>query len=199
MLDVFLDYLETQGYSSNTLRSYRNNLTMFKDIDLGQVKLKDLEVLLSDNLNTAATQQAAFKAFFGWLYEQGYIKINPAEGLKVPRPKNDPVAITYDDYKAIMDTINKLPLTPKTFFLLLNDTALTPNQILSLSIEEALSYPDAHELISVQKKDPLFTNAQNKKASYNWAYYWWQQVLKSSGVQHRYAMYQLKHSDYKTP
>jgi hypothetical protein len=197
LLNLFILYLEEQGCSKNTIRSYAYILKVFRNQDIKDIKLKDLELLLSDNLKTAAVQQAAFKKYFGWLYKQGHITLNPAEGLLVPRAEYSREPITPEDKEAIMNAIYNLPLMPRAFFLMLEKTEMTPAELLELNTDSPL--PDIsciNKLCPREIKGPLFTTARNRRATYDWAYYWWSKVLKHSGV--KYNMYQLKYPCLKT-
>lgn len=196
MLKQFISYLEEQGCSKNTIRCYVHILKVFQDQDIKNIKLKDLEMLLSDNLSTAAIQQAAFKKYFGWLHKQGYIALNPTEGLLVPRAEYNREPISPEDKEIIMDAIEKLPAMPRAFFVMLEKTNLTPTELLELNTDSPLPKIPCVESLRSSKKAPLFTTTRNRRATYDWAYYWWRKVLKYSGV--KYTMYQLKYPHSKT-
>lgn len=192
MLKLFISYLEEQGCSKNTIRCYAHILKVFQNQDIKNIKLKDLEMLLPDNLNTAAIQQAAFKKYFGWLHEQGYITFNPAEGLIVSKPEHTRTPIAPKDKEVITKAIYDLPPIPQAFFVMLEKSEMTPAELLELDTDSPL--PDIsciNKLCSIQPEGPLFTTARNRRATYDWAYYWWRKVLKNSGV--KYNMYQLKY------
>jgi hypothetical protein len=142
LLKQFISYLEEQGCSKNTIRCYVHILKVFQDQDIKNIKLKDLEMLLSDNLSTAAIQQAAFKKYFGWLHKQGYIALNPTEGLLVPRAEYNREPISPEDKEIIMDAIEKLPAMPRASSRDLFLSSAVIKQILLSIVPQYNIYPD---------------------------------------------------------
>ncbi|HBK69301.1 MAG TPA: hypothetical protein DDZ91_11720 [Firmicutes bacterium] len=218
LINDFLTDFAMRGYSFNTIKSYRQTLNVLEHIDPNTVTSSELMILLSNNrkISTVSARQAAIRTFFKWLKDNGVIKYNPAEGLGSIRQKKIlPQPIPENDLKIILEYAKELYLIPRTYFYVLLDLRLGVNEGLSLDINNIcwekgqeriqinnkgakkalplnwnmLCTSNLKRLCQSQKSGPLFTTARKKRATYDWAYYWWSKLMKECSM--RYAIHQL--------
>lgn len=138
-INAFISDLNSNGYSENTVRTYRYALNKIARLDLQEVKLVDLIGALSENWdpNTVAARQAAVKSFFKWLYEKQVIEFNIAEGLGAVRLKEVTTKpIPQKDIGRITEAIRTLPAAPGAYFFALLDLGLQANETLRLDVED---------------------------------------------------------------
>lgn len=216
-INAYLHNLTESGYSNNTIKAYWYALIQFKNLNIEEIKTADLmEILCSkySSLNSIATRQATVKSFFKWLHDNEVIKINPAEGLgSVQKKESKPMPIPNKYIENIFKNIDKIPLTPKTFFYLLAELGIRIEEVLLLDVKDICwkencviidngnipfsscmnCYSLLKELSSCRKSGPLFITARNNRATYDWAYYWWKRVLKLAGLE-GYTINQLRYS-----
>ena len=101
-LKLYLNILELEGYSKNTIKVYKNVLsklffTLNKNIS--EITINDIRNYLSDykqkngiSNKTLSNYQHYISAYFKWLYKEGYLDKNPCENLhpiKVPKRIKD--------------------------------------------------------------------------------------------------------------
>src|SRR5512134_2987056 len=104
----FLRYLEVQRDASpHTLRAYRTDLDDFsafvKKDDPAEIEMIDVRAFVARQIKdggsktTAGRRLASVRAFFKFLYREGYIKANPAKLVTTPKaPKLLPKFLSVD-------------------------------------------------------------------------------------------------------
>jgi site-specific recombinase XerD len=110
--------LRADGYSDNTLRSYRRALRSFAEwlaVDHRDVGVPDVRrdhvrgwvvhVRDTTSSGTARSHFAGVRHFFRWCVDEAETELDPTEGIKTPRP-NDPTTPVLD-----VDEIRKLLAT----------------------------------------------------------------------------------------
>ncbi len=215
MIEDFLIELKNKGYSPNTIKAYRHSLAILRDYDYCTMSTADLMVAFAHNWkpNTVAARQAAIRSFFEWLYQKGLINYNPVLALgSVGGEKKPAITIPKKDIDKIFTVINNISLEPKTLFWLLWDTGWQIKQVLLIDVEDIClegasavitikggqvslsndTYTFLNRLCQQQIKGPLFTSIRGKRASYYWAYYWWEKVMAEADL--NYTLCQFKKS-----
>lgn len=126
-LEVFLHFLEkNRGYSSNTVRSYRNDLTSFmqylEKLDISSPfdrkvtttilrRFIALQSALGLDAKSLARKTAALRSFYRWAKRNGYIDQNPAAALATPKlPVRIPSFLTEREVEEFFDSFK--PETP---------------------------------------------------------------------------------------
>ncbi len=223
LTNEFLTDLARRGYSFNTIKSYRFAIKALEGIDVASASSSDLMRALSQDRDssTVAARQAAIKSFFRWLYNNGKIAVNPAEGLGTVRQKDAlPRPIPKSDLSRIMNEAKKMPLSPRVFIFLLYDLGLRASEALSLDVDD-ISWAKGQEVVLVRngkgnkqriaplswempcinilkrlclerKNGPLFITARKERATYDWAYYWWSKIMQQLNIE--YTLHQLRHT-----
>jgi len=151
-LREFLNYLYVErGLAQNTIDSYRRDLEKFTVFlknqgfyDLKNIKRESIvNYLFSLNQEgraaaTVARHTAAIKAFFKFLFQEGYLKENPAADLE--RPKQDkklPKFLTLEEVDKLLDgpvLATPAGIRDKAMLELLYATGLRVSELVNLGI-----------------------------------------------------------------
>ncbi len=221
LVNDFLNDLTRRGYSRNTIRSYGYALKNL-DCDIENATTADIMQALSQDwkTSTAAARQAAIKSFFGWLQDTERIKHNPTDGIgNIRLPDSLPRPIPETDLEKIFLKVKTYPLIPRTYFFLLRDIGCRATEGISLDVED-ISWEKGQESIRIkgkgnrerivpfdwtmdcaqhlkrlcnqQKTGPLFVSQRKERASYFWAYYWWDKTMTACDMD--YTIHQLRHT-----
>jgi len=129
-IEDFLSFVQVErGYSENTIKSYRKDLSQFlqfvkadkpKEIDRDRVK-NYLEHLYDEGYSVSSAERklACLKSFFHYLLREGKIEIDPTGDIKLPKKaKRLPKALS------ISETIKLISSPRKKTFIALRDAAL---------------------------------------------------------------------------
>jgi integrase/recombinase XerD len=157
-MDIFIrEYLATlkleRNLSENTVASYKNDLSslvnFLKDdgVDDPSVitsqKLVDFFGLLTKlglSSRSSARYYSSIKGFFGYLFSNGYIKINPMEKLSAPKlSKNLPNVLNINEIEAILsspDTSKKLGLRDKALLETFYACGLRVSELINLKVSD---------------------------------------------------------------
>jgi site-specific recombinase XerD len=127
IIDNFLVYLKAElNYSENTIRNYRIDIVQFFNIlsennrIVTEETLKSLDkedmrnylaTLINMGLATGSRKRklASIRTFFGYLAEEGFVKINPAIQVKSPKlEKRLPKAIDKTELIEALDKIENI-------------------------------------------------------------------------------------------
>lgn len=85
---------------------------------------------------TRAQKLAIYKSAFRWWRAQGWMTVNPTEGLSRPSLPNDRTQVhTHDDIAALWER-EDVPLREKTLWRMLYETAARAEEILTLNVED---------------------------------------------------------------
>lgn len=112
LIENFLRYLLIdKGYSKNTISSYRQDLDRFsiyfknksiKDID--NFNLKEYIKSLNMNEKSISRTISCLKSFYKFLIIEKIVKINPTDGLYMPKVKKSlPNVLSIDDVTRLLD------------------------------------------------------------------------------------------------
>lgn len=157
-MDVFIrEYLASlrleRNLSENTISSYKNDLSsllnFLKDSginDPSEIKpklLNDFFVLLTKlglSSRSSARYYSSLKGFFGYLFSNGYIEINPMEKISAPKvSKGLPNVLNFSEIEAILsqpDTSKKLGLRDKAFLETFYACGLRVSELINLKISD---------------------------------------------------------------
>lgn len=155
-IDAFLDYLAGQRQlASLTLTAYRRDLlelaallarqdaqATFAAVDPFQIR-KFAAQLHAQGLSarSIARKLSAWRGFFAWLAEQGWISANPVDGIKAPkRSKTLPKALSADDAVRLVaseqagDTQSATQRCNHAMFELLYSSGLRVSELVGLDL-----------------------------------------------------------------
>ncbi len=139
--------------SSNTEISYQRDLNKFYEhlnrLDLDDISAVDQEVLLDyiDSLkqigrapSTISRNIASLKAYFNFLWKNGYCETNPAVGIKAPKiEKKVPEILTIKEIDALLkQPAQKTPkeLRDKSMLELLYATGMRVTELITLKVDD---------------------------------------------------------------
>ena len=152
-INNYLNDMYRQGYSPNTIKSYKYALSTLQDYDIKEINTLDLMSIIGKEwtTNTAVSRQSMIKSFFKWLYEKGEIIYNPAEELgKIEKEQMQEIIINRSEVEEIFIVINDLPIAPQTFLYMMYDTGLPIDDMLSLNVENIKINQDSYILTPQQ-------------------------------------------------
>ncbi|NLT96523.1 MAG: site-specific tyrosine recombinase XerD [Clostridia bacterium] len=151
-LEEFLNYLFVEkGLASNTVDSYRRDLKSFFDFLINTNKKSVQDVSRDDIVNylsflktkakaaaTIARHTAALKAFFKFLYQEGYLPENIAEDIKRPKQQQKlPLFLTFEEVDKLLDSpVLNTPggIRDKAMLEVLYATGMRVSELLNLNL-----------------------------------------------------------------
>ena len=154
-LSAFLDYLsQEQGYSSNTIAAYRNDLgqliSFLEELDTpvarwNEVNDRLIQAFVSDLRNreyassTVARKVAALKSFFHYLHDERIVRDDPTLELDSPKVKKRlPKSLTEEEIDQLLTAPPKdgtpKALRDKALLTMLYATGMRVTEVVSLSI-----------------------------------------------------------------
>ena len=153
----FIRELRIRGYSRRTLDAYLFDIEKFNEylnislgLDLGSIRVDaiDTQVIrgwMDDRLTsgnstrTMARKLATIKSLFRFLYDQNFVRENPADKLKLPRiRKNPPSALSQDEIRQLIkapDPEGKNYLMERALLTIIYSCGLRVSEAASLRIE----------------------------------------------------------------
>ncbi len=146
----FLRYLEVERVVSvHTLRAYERDLADFNDHCKAapeEIDMVDIRGFISDQMMggrskaTVARRLATLRSFFGYLYQEGQVKINYAKLVPSPKAaKHLPNFLSVDDAFDLVQTpegIGLLPVRDRALLELLYSSGLRVSEAAGLNIED---------------------------------------------------------------
>jgi len=152
-IEGFVQYLNSRDVSPHTLKSYKKDIEQFiiflKDMEienLNQVKPLHIRSFLGTMINrgyspdSIARKSSSIRTFFRYLTRMGYIKSNPAAGIKSPkRRKKSPSFLSERQMEELFDSIE--PKTPlemrnRAILELLYGTGLRASELVGLDVDD---------------------------------------------------------------
>ncbi|MGE4357558.1 MAG: tyrosine recombinase XerC [Candidatus Omnitrophota bacterium] len=149
-IEKFLNYLKIEkNYSEHTLINYTIDLryfsSFFKDKSIEEINHLDVRRFLAElkarNLSkkTVARRVSCLRSFFKFLVREGYIKSNPALGIRAPKlDKKLPLFLTVDEVtKLIESTDNDLSgLRDRAVMETIYSTGMRISELVGLDVED---------------------------------------------------------------
>jgi integrase/recombinase XerC len=146
----FLRYLEVErNVSEHTIRAYAKDLKIFAEhcnVKAEEIELLDVRSFVSEQIRegmaktTAARRLATVRSFLGYLYAEGYIKINYAKLVPTPKtPKHLPNFLSVDDTFGLVEKpegIGLLPVRDRAILELLYSSGLRVSEISGLNVDD---------------------------------------------------------------
>ena len=142
-----------RNLSENTIASYKNDLTSLINF-LNDSGIKDPSEITSKNLSnffvllsklglssrSSARYYSSVKGLFGYLFSNGYIKINPMEKISAPKvSKNLPGVLNINEIEKILsgpDISKKLGLRDKALLETFYACGLRVSELINLKISD---------------------------------------------------------------
>jgi integrase/recombinase XerC len=146
----YLNYLEAEkGVSEHTLRAYTRDLNDFAascSQEPANIDILDIRCFLSEQItagkakSTVSRRLATLRSFFRYLYQEGYVKINPAKLVPSPRtPKHLPSFLDVDDAFGLVmspEGMGVLPVRDRAILELLYSSGLRVSEAAALTVED---------------------------------------------------------------
>lgn len=151
LIDRYLEFMRVQkNASKHTLRAYRNDLEEFvqysgisrpDEIDMIDIRGFIADRIMSGRAKTTASRKlATLRSFLRYLYEEGYIRANPARLVSSPkRPKPLPKFLSVDDAFNLVQSpegIGHLPVRDRAILELLYASGLRVSEVEALKVED---------------------------------------------------------------
>lgn len=149
-IQKFLKYLEIErNVSVHTLRAYERDLKDFSEYCHSKpedINMIDIRGFISGEINkgkaktTVSRKLATLRSFFGYLYQEGYVKINQAKLVSSPKtPMHLPNFLSVDDAFNLVQTpegIGLLAVRDRAILELLYSSGLRVSEVAGLNIDE---------------------------------------------------------------
>ncbi|MBO5183001.1 MAG: site-specific tyrosine recombinase XerD [Bacilli bacterium] len=113
MINEFIEYLIIdKGYSQNTIKSYHNNLKIFKNFFKGKNILflkeedikKYIKYIQNKEAKTISHNISTLRSFYKFLLIEEKIKENPMENIELPKVKKTlPKILSIDEVNTLLD------------------------------------------------------------------------------------------------
>jgi integrase/recombinase XerC len=147
----FLRYLEVERIvSPHTIRAYRRDLRDFavhcRSDQLCNIDVLDIRgfisalVLKNKSKITVSRKLATLRSFFGYLYQEGYVKINKARLVPAPKaPRHLPNFLSVDDAFNLVQTpegIGLLSVRDRAILELLYCSGLRVSEVEGLNVDD---------------------------------------------------------------
>lgn len=146
----FLQYLEIErNVSPHTIRAYKKDLKDFseyfksdnEDIDMIDIRGFVSKMITKGKSKTTVSRKlATIRSFFNYLYQEGFVKINPARLVPTPKaPKHLPNFLSVDDVFNLVQVpegIGLLPVRDRAILEMLYSSGLRVSEAASLNVED---------------------------------------------------------------
>jgi integrase/recombinase XerC len=150
LVEKFIDSLKTEHYASpHTIKAYTediNDFLSFSDKPLREINHLDIRGFLAHlyrrklKKSSIARKLASIRAFFRYLYTEGYIKHNPAKLVSSPkREQHLPRFLTIDEAFNLMETPhgdNFIATRDRAILELLYSSGLRVSELTGLNISD---------------------------------------------------------------
>lgn len=156
-INHFLFHCEAKNLNKSTINFYKDKLQLFRNFISTLFELKDINSInvpiIKHFINWSKTQNKSnlatstlrgnivtLKIFFKFLYEEGYIKINPTEGIKLPKLQQKVIRILSEEQiKALLTIPDKNTFIGyRNYCILLTflDTGIRLSELINLKIND---------------------------------------------------------------
>jgi len=146
LITAFIDEKKLAG-SRATAKQYASILTMFSSylkknkLTIDGVNREDITSYLNHLLeneikkSTASTILKVIKSFYSFLYENEYIKHNPAKKIKhIKQEKREPVFLTHEEVKALSSAADEE--RDKLLITMLYTTGVRVSEVISIAVKD---------------------------------------------------------------
>jgi len=171
-LNEFLNVLRySKGFSEHTLKAYREDLWLFINYlkaetctlnDVNGLKLRKYLAFLRGEKYTRSTiarKLASVRSFFKYLCRKGYLKRNPAVGVRTPRrEKKLPLFLDTNEIQALLsapDTSTFAGKRDRALMELLYSTGMRVSEVSALAVEDIDFFADSVIARGKGKKERL--------------------------------------------
>jgi len=163
--EFLIDLEYVSGYSSNTVVSYNNDLTIFSNYikkDLTKVNSDDIRHFIKENASkkdkTIARYITTLRMFYFFLEKRGYIKENPTKEISLPKlNKYLPEVLTLEEVKDLLEI--KLETSydyrNKCILELLYSTGLRISELVELKLKDVYLDDDMIKVMGKGSKERM--------------------------------------------
>lgn len=162
-IDKFLEFLNLEGDSDHTIRSYKRDLTDFSeflsDKPVNEVNKKDARNFLGSltrygyDHRSTARKLSALRTFFKFLLRNNMITNDPVAELKAPKLEQKvPSFLTGDKATALME-LKGLSARDKAILEVLYGTGVRASELVGMNIEDADFINETVDVIGKRKKE----------------------------------------------
>ena len=154
LVDEYLRYLrDKKQVSDNTFSSYRRDIKKLIQY-LSERDIREITKVRSDTIreylnylkesdyatSTITRNFIAVRSFFRYIYDRGYIPVNPSEWIQLPKGKSKPnIVLSKEEMEALLKQPTGLSfkgLRDRAMLLLLYDTKISISELVNLKVEE---------------------------------------------------------------
>lgn len=149
-IEKFLRHLAVEkNVSAHTVRAYRQDLHDFAAYCPNppeKIEMVDIRGFIANQTiegkskTTVARRLASLRSFFGFLYQEGIVAVNPARLVATPRtPKHLPNFLSVDDAFGLVqepEGIGLLPVRDRALLELLYSSGLRVSEIAGLNVDD---------------------------------------------------------------
>lgn len=150
LLSKFMKYMEVErGFSPHTLRAYKKDLEEFlsycksppESVDVIDIRgyISDL-IIRGKAKSTVSRKLAAIRSFLSYLYEEDYIKLNPAKFVPMPKgAKHLPKFLSVDEAFDLVQSpqgIEFIKIRDRAILELLYSSGLRVSELSAINMED---------------------------------------------------------------
>lgn len=150
LIEKFMRYLGVErGFSAHTLRAYRKDLDEFSSYCKSApeaVEIIDIRGFISTLMiggkakSTVSRKLAAIRSFLSYLYQEGYVKLNPAKFVPMPKgAKHLPNFLSVDEAFDLVQSpegISFIKIRDKTILELLYSSGMRVSELSGINMDE---------------------------------------------------------------
>lgn len=150
LIEKFMRYLGVErGFSVHTLRAYRKDLEEFSSYCKSApeaVEVIDIRGFISDLMirgkakSTVSRKLAAIRSFLAYLYQEGYVKLNPAKFVPMPKgAKHLPNFLSVDEAFDLVQSpegISFIKIRDKAILELLYSSGMRVSELSGINMDE---------------------------------------------------------------
>ena len=171
LINDFLDHIEAEGKSANTIDAYRRDLSLFLDrcdtTGADAVTPKHIDAFLltlrheGKAVSTVNRTISAVKSLFAWAVEQGAVSENPARFIRIRRTKAAPRTVLSLEEKSrllktLRTTVDPFALRDRTMIHLMLATGIRVSELVNLDLTDRID--EKHIVVTRKggKKETVF-------------------------------------------
>lgn len=150
LIERFMRYLGVErGFSAHTLRAYRKDLEEFSSYCKSTpeaVEIIDIRGFISSLIiggkakSTVSRKLAAIRSFLAYLYQEGYVKLNPAKFVPIPKgAKHLPNFLSVDEAFDLVQSpegISFIKIRDKAILELLYSSGMRVSELSGINMDE---------------------------------------------------------------